>query len=220
VPDESAAKDGFGASDSGGVAGQVAQRLAELVSTTLDVGASVARSVAAATTTRELPKSGGAPLDDIVTFGAAAAGNILGRAVDAVRAADRVTRMASGTAGTRTPPAPATSGRPRVTAGSTLRVPLLVENTGPTPTTELAFEAVEIARLSGAEGEGIAAAQLAFTPSTLLIAQRDFEKLTVRINTAPTTAPGLYAATISGGGGWFSTVIEFEVAGAPDPVSG
>jgi hypothetical protein len=219
VPDPADGDPTNGASASGdaeGLGGQVGQRLAELVTTTLDVGASVARSLAAATTTRELPQSAGAPLDDIVTFGAAAAGNLLSRAVDAVRVADRVTRTAAGAAtggaagAARSSSPPAGSERPSVTAGSTLRVPLLVENTGPTPTTELAFESVGVAQLSGS-GEGIASDQVAFSPPTLVIAQRDFEKLTVRVHTKPTTAPGHYAATISGGGGWFTTVIDFEV---------
>jgi hypothetical protein len=197
-----------------GPAGGVADRIADLVTTTLDVGASVARSVAAATTTRELPERGETPLDDIVTFGAAAAGNIVNRAVDAVRSAERLAKIVTPTSterGAAPAPQPPSAARPRVTRGATLRMPLLVENTGSTPTTELTFEASAVTRLADSEGEGIDPEQVTFTPATLVIGARDFEKLTVRVHTTDETAPAVYRATVTGGGGWFSTVIEFEV---------
>jgi len=181
----------------------VADRIAELVTTTLETGASVTRSLAALTTTRELPPRGDAPLEDIIKFAAAAAGNLVHRAVDAVQTAERMA--------TKVTPAPGGSGVPRVGRGSVLRVPLLVENTGPTPTTELGFRATEVVRTAGGDGDDIPVDRITFTPPTLTIAQRDFEKLTVRVHTDESTAPGTYRATIIGGEGWFTTTIEFEV---------
>jgi hypothetical protein len=213
MPDEVPA-DGGESRRAAGSAEGVVDRLVELFTTTLDVGASLARTVAASTTTREVPQRGDTPLDDIVTFGAAAAGNIARRAVDTVRSVERLAEKM------RTPPpgewktsAPEStvSGRPRLTRGSVLRLPLLVENTGPTPTTELSFGASEVIRVAGADGEGISVDQVTFTPPTLVIGQRDFEKLTVRIHTTESTAPGVYQATVTGGEGWFNTAIEFEV---------
>jgi hypothetical protein len=213
MPDEAPTDGGEPRRAAGQTAG-VVDRLAELVTTTLEVGASVARTVAASTTTRDVSQRGDTPLDDIVTFSAVAAANIVHRAMDAVRTVERLAeKMRTPAPGGRTASAPksATSGRPRITRGSVLRLPLLVENTGPTPTTELSFGATEVIRVAGADGEGIGVGQVTFTPPTLVIRQRDFEKLTVRIHTTESTGPGVYRATVTGGGGWFSTVIEFEV---------
>jgi hypothetical protein len=165
-----------------------------------------------------MPPRGETPLDDIITFGAAAAGNIMRYAMDAMRTAERLAEKITpagpaATADGRNVPTqqPSGAGRPRLTRGSVLRLPLLVENTGPTPTTELSFAATDVTRVAGEDGESIGADQVTFTPPTLVIGQRDFEKLTVRIRTTNATAPGIYRATVTGGGDWFSTVIEFEV---------
>lgn len=192
-------------------------RVGDLVRTTLDAGASMARSAAAATGAEDLPPRGESPLEDIVTFGTAAASNLFRYAMDAARTAERF-------AGTMAPdaapgPAPAGNheqgawgddsggvaagrGRPRVVRGAVLRVPLLVENTGATPTGELAFDA---------SGLGDDVDEITFTPATVIVGAHDFEKLTVRIRTADAAALGAHRVTVTGGDGWFSTVIEFDV---------
>lgn len=201
-------------------------RIGDMVRTTLDAGASMARSAAAASTTKDLPPRGATSFEDIVTFGTAAAGNLFRYAMDAARTAERFASTMTPAAPTPAPshrddPAGMFGGtdRPRVARGAVLRVPLLVENAGADPTPELAFDATGVQRVStanGGAGDGIGVDQITFTPPTLIVAPRDFEKLTVRVHTAAGTAAGTYRATVSGGGGWFSTVIEFDVT---DPVS-
>ncbi len=213
-----------------GLAAGAMGRIGDLVRTTLDAGASMARSAAAATATKDLPPRGATSLEDIVTFGTAAAGNLFRYAMDAARTAERFASTMTPGAPTpesshRPPPPGDPAGmfggtdRPRVARGAVLRVPLLVENAGADPTPELDFDATGVQRVSavnGGAGDGIGVDQVTFTPTTLTVGPRDFEKLTVRIHTAPGTATGTYRATVTGGGGWFSTVIEFDVT---DPVS-
>lgn len=188
------------------VADGIGLRVTELVNATIDLGAQLTRSVAQVTTREPLPPPGDRPLEDIVTYGAAAAGNVLSLLSGA-------SRLVPG-ARSPNPAAASTSDGPVITVGSTLRVPLLVENTGAVPTVELAFEATDVTRTGPAgdvTGTAIDASDVSFSPPTLVVAPRDFEKLTVRIATAPDAAPGRYRATIAGGDGWFSTVIDFGV---------
>ena len=53
-----------------------------------------------------------------------------------------------------------------------------------------------------------------FTPETLVVAARDFEKLTVRLATPAEAPAGDYWAAVVAGDGWFSTVIAFSVVHA------
>jgi len=186
-------------------------RLAEVVSAALGVGAVMARTVAQATTSQELPEAGDRPLQDIVRFGTTAAGNLLGLVVDGARAG-----VGTVPVGRRSKTADAAPAGPRVTAGSTLRVPLLVENTGPAPTHEVSFVAAAVDRLDVEPGDepagpSIDPGAVTFSPPTLVIGPRDFEKLTVRVATTEETDPGRYRVTVDGGDGWFSTVIVFDV---------
>ena len=180
-------------------------QLADVLDAALGVGAALTRTLAQATTSRALPPVGEAHLQDVARFGATAVGNLLGLVVEGARAGTRVAPPP----GRRTDSAAAAATVPTVTAGSTLRVPLLVENTGATPTTELGFTVAGVVRLDGADVVGMA--QVSFSPETLVVAARDFEKLTVRVRTTQETAPGRYRVTVDGGDGWFTTTITLDV---------
>lgn len=148
-------------------------------------------------------------------FGSTAAGNVIRLVIDGARTGGAGTAVPGGAA----PASPRQEGRadgPRVTAGSTLRVPLLVENTGSATSAEVSFRAMSVRRVDHQPGESPESAaldpgQITFSPGTLVIGPKDFEKLTVRIATTPETAPGRYALTVDGGDGWFSTSIVFDV---------
>ena len=55
---------------------------------------------------------------------------------------------------------------------------------------------------------------MTFIPETLVVAARDFEKLTVRLATPVKAPPGDYVAAVAAGDGWFSTTIAFSVVHA------
>lgn len=196
---------------------ELVPRFAEVLDAVIGVGAALARSAAQATTSSTLPQVSQAPLQDMVRFGATAVGNLGGMVVDAARGGRRVVAA-------RTPGAasPGSQQLPRVTQGSTLRVPLLVENTGHAPTPEVAFTVAAVARMAPVSpvepdddaaggGHGVLASDVSFSPTVLVIGPRDFEKLTVRITTSPDTEPGRYRVTVDGADGWFSTDIELDV---------
>lgn len=189
--------------------------LGDVVGAALAVGAAVARTVAQATSPAPLPPVGNAPLQDIVRFGSTAAGNVIRLVIDGARAGGTGAPVPAGAAPASHRQDAGADG-PRVTAGSTLRVPLLVENTGSTASAEVSFRALSVRRVDqqpgeSPESEAVDPGQVAFAPESLVIGPKDFEKLTVRIATTPETAPGRYALTVDGGDGWFSTSIVFDV---------
>lgn len=203
---------------------KVLVQLSGLLNTAVEAGASAAR-VVARTTAEQASALEPAQLGEAVRNGATAAGNILGLFVNGLRSATAAPtarrpgteRSASG-AGSGSPAAEL----PTVRAGSTLRVPLLVENREAVEMSGLDFTCRSVDRLIPGEGPGVGRHQVRFDPSTLTVASRDFEKLTVRVATAPDTAPGRYRVTIVGGADVFSTTLEFEVVAplADDASSG
>jgi hypothetical protein len=155
--------------------------LSGIVDAALGLGAAIARTVARATTSRPLPPPGERPLADIVRYGTTAAGSVLSLVVDQARSSSRTVMDAVPTPGRQRNAAERPAQDPWVTAGSTLRVPLLVENTGPAATPEIAFAAVEVERVDSDTADDAArlpiSAAVTFTPPVLVIPPRDFEKL-------------------------------------------
>ncbi len=193
-------------------------RVADVVDAGLRLGASLARTLASATGSKDVAPSGTPPLDDVVSFGTATASNLIGLVASGVRAGIDVTNRVAGAAGVGRPDqAPAPSSSPFITVGSTLRMPLLVENTGQTPTRSLTFSTTSIVRSGCGDGKActcLSVDAVRFDPETLIVAARDFEKLTVRITAPADTPPGDYRASITAGDGWFSTDIGFSVVEA------
>lgn len=196
------------------------RRVEGLVEAGLAVGASVARGLARATGS-DAPKPSAAPLDDIVTFGSAAALNLLRRVTAISRTAGGAgVKAARGAAAATAGTAPGGAGRdelavPRIAPGSTLRLPLLVENTSHAQMGPIDF-AASVSRIdcpdqpsacSCLPGEAVT-----FFPPTLTVGPKDFEKLTVRVATDPTTPSGDYVARVQGGDGWFNTTIVFALS--------
>ena len=204
----------------------LAERVTGLIEAGLVVGASVARGLARATGGPAIQPSG-APLDDLVASSTQIAVNLARFATDAGRSAagagrtvadtaTRAARRSAQAASDALPDVASSGGRPTVDAGSTLRVPLLVENTSNGPTGEIGFAATVEREgcpdhVDGAPCTCLPAGAVTFTPPTLVIAPKDFEKLTVRVATTPETPAGDYTVRISGGDGWFASGLSFTV---------
>lgn len=189
---------------------EVLVQLAGLLNSTVDAGASMAR-VIAKTTAQQAVGLEPAQLGEALRNGAAAAGNVIGLFVNGLRAATAAPagrRFTAEPNGYDARPGPEL---PSVSAGSTLRVPLLVENREAAEMSGLDFTCRSVDRLVPGAGPGVDRRQVRFEPSTLTVAARDFEKLTVRVATAPDTSPGRYRVTIVGGADVFSTTLEFDV---------
>lgn len=194
-------------------------RLTEVVDAGLQLGASLARRLAEVTGSPEQQESG-VPVDDLVRFGSEAAGNVLGLVAAGARTGvnlgARASRAVTPERGAGQPAAPAAN-QPMVTRGSTLRVPLLVENTGQAPTRPLTFATTSLLRAGcpdAADCTCLPVDIVSFSPETLIVGAHDFEKLTVRLAVPSGATPGGYTASITAGDGWFSTTISFAVVPA------
>jgi hypothetical protein len=171
--------------------------VAGVVEAVLDVGVSVTKVLAEATApggvVEPLPPSTPA-FQAIVRYGVTAVGNV----ATAILSGGQVLRRAAGVtvgaaaAGAPVPPAssPATArGGPRVQPGSTLRVPLSVENPGERPMRELTPRVRALRHADGRDAAGvIPPGAVRFDPEEFDVAPRDFEKLTVFI-AVPAQAP-------------------------------
>lgn len=186
-----------------------------VVDAALGVGASLAKVFAEATAASRpvAPPASHAPLDAMIHYGLATVTNV----------AERVTSGVSGlgaafgrSAGGPAPPASghAAAAGPRIHAGATLRVPLSIENPGDAPMTGVVFRCASLRYLGGGAGAPLGPEAVRFHPALLEILPRDFEKLTVFVDTRADTALGRYCATIECGGSALRTPLEFDVVAA------
>jgi hypothetical protein len=195
----------------------IAAGVADVVRAALGVGAALARSVTRAVESGESEPSrpGTGPLGDLVRDSLEATGGVVRVIVRGIGVTGRA--VAVPLSARRDVPSAAVaqaSHRPRVHAGSTLRVPLAVENAGSEPLTEMHIRCQLISRLEGAEspeGEPLATFAIRFEPSILTVGPRDFEKLTVYVDVPARTAPGCYRADITDDSSGFEATLDFDV---------
>lgn len=177
-----------------------------VVDAALGVGASLAKVIAEATAASKpvAPPASAAPLDAMIHYGLATVTNV------AERVTSRVSGLGSRARAGETPTGRAASG-PRVHAGATLRVPLSIENPGDAPMIGVAFRCASLRYLGAQPGPPLGPESVRFHPTVLEILPRDFEKLTVFVDTRADTALGRYCATIDCGGSALRTPLEFDV---------
>ncbi|HET9051823.1 MAG TPA: hypothetical protein VFO60_08970 [Candidatus Dormibacteraeota bacterium] len=212
---------------------ELAAGVADVLRAAVGVGTAVARTVA-----RTAGAAGAVPrADDAAQLGAlvqsslAAAGSVarvvvygIGVAARAVAAsppdgaAPGSRRTGDGAASAASSePAPLPTA-PEVHAGSTLRVPLSVENPDEQPLA-LEMRCSGAVRLDGApEGTPVPALAQAvrFDPATLTVAPRDFEKVTVFVDVPVGAAAGPHRIAITDAAGSFSATLDVRVH-APAP---
>ncbi|EEW25929.1 hypothetical protein [Rhodobacter ferrooxidans] len=155
--------------------------VADLVDSALKLSASVTQVVAEAVSGQPQPnRAGETPLQSIIRHGSTAATAMFAT----VMAASRTARAAE-----PEPPKPAPGAT--VSAGTTLRVPLSVDNPG-----QEVMEAIT-PRLTQVLHEGAPQAGLvvSFTPETLTVQPRDFEKLVVSVEVPADAAPGRWSVS-------------------------
>jgi hypothetical protein len=185
--------------------------VSQVVTAALGVGAAMAKAVAEATAQgRPLPPPAqpDSPLTAMVHYGVATVTNVAGVVMKSVGGIRMDVKPRTGG------PAPAAARSPRVHQGTTLRVPLSIENPSETPMLGVAYRCLELAGGDPDAGVPLGRDAVRFLPPVLDVQPRDFEKLTVYIDTAPHTAPGRYRARIGTGTGGAETALEFEVVAA------
>jgi hypothetical protein len=184
------------------------RKVTELVGAVVGLGASVAKSAAQATSGGQPiqePKTSQGSLNLMIHYGVTAATNIIRTAVSAG------TRKAAAGSKSGAGPAAGVPVGPSVIAGSTLRVPLSIENSDAKPMNSLKFQCLRVEALEVGRGQKLGVANVKLSPSVLSIPPRDFEKLTVFVETKPATALGTYLAVIGVGAGGLETPLQFEV---------
>ena len=193
----------------------IASGITGVVNAALSVGAAVARTVAVATspggnTSRPGAASEG-PFAEIVHYSVEAAANFARLVVQGVNSK---TQPASHPAGA----APAAT-HPTVHAGSTLRIPLSIENPSDVEMAQMTFYCESLTYQGKSSGSPLTAEAFVFQPVPLTIAAHDFEKITIFIATAEQTAPGMYLARIMVQGGSLESSLHFEVLPAAEEAS-
>lgn len=169
----------------------------------LNLGVSVARSIAEGLSGRpQPPLAGESKVAGIVRYGTHALGSLVAMTVTAAREAGIAPGRNASAAPSASAAAPAAPGIPHVAAGTSLRVPLSIDNPGTQPMTDLT------PRLIGARHDGAESAApftLQFAPASLSIAPHDFEKLVATIDLPADMPEGHWSALFALG------------ANAPDP---
>ena len=200
----------------------IADGVRAMISTTLDIGASMAKMVAEAT-------SGGRsvasppnqdPVNAIVHYSVVSVVNVVSTVASSASqarpaAAPQSPASPPGEAQTTaaTPPADSQqSNQPTVHRGAALRIPLSIENPGAEPMTDISFVCLEIRLLERTSSGGdYSSAWVRFEPQSLTIAPNDFEKLTVFIDVPKDAALGHYQTSIGMDSNTPIAVINFTV---------
>jgi hypothetical protein len=185
--------------------------VAGVVDAVLEVGVSLARVMAQATASggvvEPLPPSTPA-FQAIVGYGVTAVGNV----ASALMSSGEVLRKAGKGTTPTSAAKPARGGSPTVNAGSTLRVPLSVENPGEQPMRDLSPRVRAVRRAAGTDATSvIEPASIRFEPALFDVAPRDFEKLTVFVPVPDDTPPGNYQVVLALGAEEPDLTIAFAV---------
>jgi hypothetical protein len=182
--------------------------IAGLLNNMLGLGAAMTRTLARAADPAQLGRDSG-PLDEMVRNGVSTLANLVRLTIDSLQASTQPRVMS------RTVTSNPRAAKPGVQAGDTLRMPLFIENPSAEPTGPLRFGALEaVPPVPGTPA--IAHTQVRCSPETLDIGARDFEKLTVFVDTELTTPLGRHLVRVGVPGTAFVTTIEFDVLVARD----
>jgi len=208
----------------------VAEGVSDVINAAFGVGAAIAKTLAEITATGSPVASPGTrqgPLGEMVHYGVTTLTNVMGLVVSVVGGATGGTtgrgsdKDASADTRTTDPMgkheknSTATS-LPKVHQGGTLRIPLSMENPADQPMENLIFACQDMRGTRIGAGQPLTETALRFQPERLDIAPKDFEKLTLLINTDAQTAPGDYVAHIGVDNGDLAIKVEFEVLPAEE----
>lgn len=223
-------KDSFESTDPQTSVDMLMAGVLEVATAALGVSAVLAKTLAQETARGNPvpePEGRGSPLNVVVHYGVAAVTNVVKLVVSGVgvttnetanqsaeptRSADAVNRSPNSV--TRRPATPSVANLPTVHCGSTLRIPLSIENPGSEPMDNMMITCLSLDAVTEGIGQMLDQHAIRFQPETLSIAPKDFEKLTVFIETQPETVGADYTAIIGIGAEGFETTLNFRVIAA------
>jgi hypothetical protein len=196
----------------------IAEGLSAVVNAAFGVGAAIAKTLAEATASGKTvaqPDSGQGPLGEMVHYGVTTVSNVIGLVVSVMgdaKSQDEESSPSRATPETGRAAAASTKSIPTVHQGRSLRMPLSMENPGDQPMENLLFVCQKMEARELGDGQPLLVDALRFQPEHMDIAPKDFEKLTLLIDTDSETAPGRYVALIGVAEGGLELKVEFEVA--------
>lgn len=191
--------------------------VSDMVNAAFEIGSSVARVFAQATSLDkplEDPPAGDSSVSKMVYYGTTTIGNVVRMVFSGLSGSDSGNGNQQGgnqPGGNGTNQGTPEHTMPSVGRGSTLRMPLSIENRGNEPMEGMVFVCLSMNGKTTGPGTPLNEASVRFQPARLDVPPNDFEKLTIFIDTALETAPGTYEATIALGPGIFENRIAFEV---------
>ena len=191
----------------------IATDVSDVVVSILGIGTAVAKIFAEATSGgKKLPKpeDGSGPINVIVHYGMTGITNMLGVVVGTVKSKEGLDAGIKQSEESVSKPQ-TDSFVPLVEKGATLRIPLSIENPGGEPMLGMVFSCTTMESEPTAPGRPLTKEALHFQPNVLNVAPKDFEKLTVFIETSEDTAPGDYTAIIGMGIDTFESKVHFKV---------
>ncbi len=203
----------------------LAEGVSDVINAAFGVGAAIAKTLAEISAVGKpvaAPNSRQGPLGEMVHYGVTTLSNVMGLVVSVVGGATSGTTghessKDASTGPRATDPTPpdekerVTTHLPKVHQGGTLRIPLSMENPADLPMENLVFGCQDMRGTRIGAGQPLSEAAIHFQPERLDIAPKDFEKLTLLINTDAQTAPGDYVAHIGVDNGDLKIKVEFEV---------
>lgn len=203
----------------------LAEGLTDVLNAVFSVGAAITKTMAEATAVGKLvaraPESAQGPLGEMLYYGVSVVSNVIGlvvsgmgKVVSSGNEKSHSKHAVRGGEKDNAPPQREDKRLPRVHQGGSLRIPLSMENPGDQPMKDLVFVCLQMKGKDIAAGAALTEQTVRFQPECLEIASRDFEKLTVFIDTDAKTATGRYEALIGVGGGGMELQVEFDVAQA------
>ena len=207
----------------------LAESLSEVVNAAFGVGAAIAKTLAEATASDKnvsKPEAGQGPLGEMVHYGVTTVTNVVGLVISMMGSAksasndeaqpfasnqNKTAQSANASEASATKAETRTPSIPTVHQGGTLRIPLSLENPGDQAMEDLVFLCQQMLARRIAAGQPLTEGAVRFQPERLAIAPKDFEKLTLLIDTDEQTAPGQYVAHIGVAEGGLEINVEFEV---------
>ncbi|HHH48208.1 MAG TPA: hypothetical protein ENK51_04900 [Gammaproteobacteria bacterium] len=199
----------------------VAEGVSEVVNAAFGVGAAIAKTLAEVTAAGKpvtRPETQQGPLGEMMHYGVTTLSNVIGLVVSVMGGVvGGTTDRDQSTSTQATEPSSArkkgsgAANHPKVHQRGTLRIPLSMENPTDQPMENLVFvcQGMHGERLEA--GQPLTEAAMRFLPERLNIAPKDFEKLTLLIETDAQTAPGNYVAHVGVASGDLQIKVEFEV---------
>ncbi len=183
------------------IAGEIASGIFQIMNTAMKMGANITKGAAEITAAGEPvqpPKGTEDPINSMLHYGAATVGNVIrlvlpkpqGEAPGAP-----ASPVSQGATSPSAPPQPQQN-TPTVRPGSTLRIPLMIENPHAQPQVDQVFQCLSIVTETLADGDPLRLDHVRLEPPVLTVEPNDFEKLTVFVDVPENAAPGLYEVII------------------------